>query len=199
MSSIYGSAAGANVIYGKNNIGVAFGGTPAEPVISWEQTTSNDHLQCSALPTTESQKLGQTITNDSLIVGTELKKIIFRLRNGFSSALTYQIYCRVWDSDGNIRTTSETEVYLNELQTGFTWSDPADRVTFTFDSPVTIAENDVFGVEPAGGVFNASSIVFRVNTSSVVANTHVIDYRNGDWGTVDFSNVDAWLIAYEPG
>jgi len=85
------------------------------------------------------------------------------------------------------------------LQTGFTWSDPADRVTFTFDSPVTISENDVFGVEPVGGVFNASSIVFRVNTSSVVANTHVIDYRNGDWGTVDFSNVDAWLIAYEPG
>ena len=31
MSSIYGSAAGANVIFGKNNAGVAFGGGGAEP------------------------------------------------------------------------------------------------------------------------------------------------------------------------
>jgi len=42
MSSIYGSAAGANVIYGKNNIGVAFGGalTPAiARVGSWSTAT----------------------------------------------------------------------------------------------------------------------------------------------------------------
>ena len=170
----------------------------AEPVVSWSQTTSDDHVQCSALPTTETQKIGQTISNDSLIVGTELKKIIFRLRNPFSSALTYQIYCRVWDSAGNVRTTSETEVYLNELETGSSWSDPADRVTFTFDSPVTIAENDIFGIEPAGGVFNASSIIFRVNMTSVIPDTQVDDYRNGAWGTVTWSHVDAWLIAYEP-
>jgi len=195
---IHGTAKGGAL--STKDFGVAFGGNgAAEPVISWEQTTSNDHVQCSALPITETQKIGQTITNDSLIVGTVLKKIIFRLRNPFSSALTYQIYCRVWDSDGNIRTTSETEVYLNELETGSSWSDPADRVTFTFDSPVTIAENDIFGIEPAGGVFNASSIIFRANTPSVVANTQMIDYRNGDWGTVSFSHWDAWLIAYEPG
>jgi len=193
---IHGTAKGGAL--STKDFGVAFGGNgAAEPVISWEQTTSNDHVQCSALPTTEQQKVGQTITNDSLIVGTELKKIIFRLRNGFSSALTYRINCRVWNSAGTVRTTSETEVYLNELQTGFTWNDPADRVTFEFDSPVTIAQDDVFGVEPVGGVFNTSSIVFRVNTSTVVANTHVMDYRNGAWGTA--THMDAWLIAYEPG
>jgi len=198
MSSIYGSAAGANVIYGKNNIGVASGGAVAEPVISWEQTTSNSHLQCSALPTTETQKVGQTITNDSLIVGTELKKITFRLRNAFSSALTYQIYCRVWDSAGNVRTTSETVVNLDDLEAGLVWDDPNDRVSFTFDSPVTFAENDIVGVETGGGVVNVSSIVFRANNSSVVANTNMIDYRNGGWGNFDLSSWDAWLIAYEP-
>jgi hypothetical protein len=170
----------------------------AEPVISWEQTTSNDGVQCSALPITETQKIGQTITNNSLIVGTELKKIIFRLRNVFSSTLTYRINCRVWNSAGTVRTTSETEVYLNELETGSSWSDPADRVSFEFDSPVTIAQDDVFGVEPVGGVFNTSSIIFRANTPSVLANTQMIDYRNGGWGTVSFSHWDAWLIAYEP-
>jgi len=168
----------------------------AEPVISWSQTISNDGVQCSALPTTETQKLAQTISNDSLIVGTVLKKITFRLINPFSSTLNYRINCRVWDTDGNVRTTSETEVYLDDLETA--WSDPADRVTFEFGSPVTIAIDDLFGVEPVGGVFNASSIVFRVNMTSLIPDTQMDDYRNGAWHTVEWAHVDAWLIAYEP-
>jgi hypothetical protein len=168
------------------------------PVISWSQTTSNDHVQVSQSPSTENQKLGQTITNSSLIVGTELVKITFRLRNPFSSALTYRIYCRVWDSSGVIRTTSETVVNLNDLQTGSGWADPADRVTFEFASPVVFAQDDIVGIEPDGGTFNASSIIMRANNSSVVANTNMLDYRSGSWRPASMTSWDSWLIAYEP-
>jgi len=170
----------------------------SEPVVSWEQFLNNTQNQISKAPSSETQKFGQTITNSSYIVGTELVKITFRLRNTFSAAGSYQIYCRVWDSAGNVRTTSETEVYLNELQQGLVWSDPADRVTFTFDSPVVFAQDDIVGIEPDGGTFNVSSIVSLASNSGSPANTNCIDYRNGSWGTMDFSSWDLWLIAYEP-
>ena len=171
---------------------------PSEPEISWSQTTANSQTQISKAPTTETQKFGQTITNSSLIVGTELVKITFRLRNIFSSALTYRIYCRVWDSSGTIRTTSETVVNLDDLEQGAFTGTTDGQVTFTFDSPVTIAQDDIFGIEPDGGTFNVSSIIMKANNSSVVANTNCIDYRNGSWGSVSFATWDAWLIAYEP-
>ena len=169
----------------------------AEPVVSWSQTTSDDGVQCQYDNAAETQKLGQTILNESLIVGTELKKITFRMINHFSSALTYRINCKVWNNSGVAQAVSETVVNLDDLQTA--WSDPADRVTFTFDSPVEILQDWIFGIEPEGGDFNASSVIFRVNMSSVVVDTQMDDYRNGSWGTVEWAHVDAWLIAYEPG
>lgn len=58
MSSIYGSASGANVIYGKNNYGVAFGGA-AEPATYPDScTTTTAGIVTGAVINTANEKLG---------------------------------------------------------------------------------------------------------------------------------------------
>jgi len=75
MSTIYGSAAGANVIYGENNTGVAFGGTPVVPcelaatdfdvLSNWTQSPTGTATWSSGIP--------NYARNSTLITGSDWK------------------------------------------------------------------------------------------------------------------------------
>jgi hypothetical protein len=181
-----------------NDVTFSVGTTSASVIeatvtLETSQTTSNDHIQCQASPSTEDNKCAVKVYSSHGIVGEDLSKVIFKLRNPFSSSSTYQIDAKVWDSSGTVKATSVTAVTLNQLQTS--WSGDANKVEYVFSPPVTISANDYIGIEPQGGTVNVDSVVFRAQSSNVVSDSELITYRNG-WGTVSYSSWDPYMITY---
>ena len=163
-------------------------------------TTENDHIQVASVDqsggNSEDSRAGVKITSSSHgIVGEDLAKVVFKLRNPFSSASTYEITAKVWDSSGSVKGTSGTIVTLDQLQTS--WVGDANKVEYIFDPAVTIAQDDIIGIEPQSGTTDTDSVVFRINTSNVVSDSELISYRNGAWQSGNnFNNYDPYMITY---
>jgi len=141
MSSIYGSAAGANVIYGKNNIGVAFS---APAIIPCEDVEQEQLLTDDGRPIYKVTEGGTGMwlaTSEALGVGATLKKF-----SGFvkaSGSPTGTLYCRVYNQtsppslSATLETQADTTFAANTISTS-----SYEEKEFIFDGSYTLKVGD---------------------------------------------------------
>jgi len=123
MSSIYGSASGANVIYGKNNIGVAFSGAAAPPSYLVDHTdvgSSNagyglaNGIDCGQSATTsDSEFVGKYFDNVQVYLFDVGGGGSVKVSHANSSSVDQVVY---WTID--LSTVTSTTWYGNGLFTG---------------------------------------------------------------------------------
>ena len=161
----------------------------------WSQILSSSYSQVNNTNTSEDTRMGQQFESGHANIGKTFDTVTIRLRNRYSSGLTYEIPMKVWlNGSTSSSHTSETTVTLDELQTGTTWDASApydDAVTYTFATPITIATNDIIGIQPSGGTTDSSSVIIR-EKNLAEADTKMISYRSGAWGII-FNNEDLYM------
>ena len=161
----------------------------------WSQILSSSYSQVNNTNTSEDTRMGQQFESGHANIGKTFDTVTIRLRNRYSSGLTYEIPMKVWlNGSTSSSHTSETTVTLDELQTGTTWDASApydDAVTYTFATPITIGTNDIIGIQPSGGTTDSSSVIIR-EKNLAEADTKMISYRSGAWGTI-FDNEDLYM------
>jgi len=144
MSLIYGSAAGANVIYGKNNTGVAFSaGAVVVPTVCYNADNLN----------TIYEYVKTTSTN--FVVGAYIDGTSNPVYNHDVTTISIYIYAEsdtsggvfalgVWDSSGNLKNESDTFT-VDDLPVGTVPNVPTEKITKTITS-TTIADGDTIGI-----------------------------------------------------
>ena len=161
----------------------------------WSQILSSSYSQVNNTNTSEDTRMGQQFESGHANIGKTFDTVTIRLRNPYSDSSTYEIPMKVWlNGSTSSSHTSETTVTLDELQTGTTWDASApydDAVTYTFATPITIGTNDIIGIQPSGGTFDSSSVIIR-EKNLAEADTKMISYRSGAWGTI-FDNEDLYM------
>jgi len=160
MSSIYGSAAGANVIFGKNNVGVAFGGAAPEP-ITWYDTLEHAGSAVESGWATAITERGEGMKTDaSAMIGQTVTKVQVYLKK-FGSP-SGDITCAVKAiADNALRVTIGTMDVdeLRAIESFPTWT--SDDL-YTFDSSTNpsyeltdAGDGDVISIHFAGDDSNA--------------------------------------------
>ena len=161
----------------------------------WSQILSSSYSQVNNTNTSEDTRMGQQFESGHANIGKTFDTVTIRLRNRYSSGLTYEIPMKVWlNGSTSSSHTSETTVTLDELQTGTTWDASApydDAVTYTFATPITIGTNDIIGIQPSGGTTDSSSVIIR-EKNLAEADTKMISYRSGAWGII-FDSEDLYM------
>ena len=153
----------------------------------WTQTTNNDGINVQYGTSDQTSKLGQKFESGHANVGKIFTQVTVKLKRYNGASATHLIYCKVYDASGSARATATTTYEMKDLTTT-----PTDTI-FTFATPITIAVNETVGFESNGGAYDVEMFNFRVNSTSVEANTYLNDYRNGGWQTT-FSSWDMYMI-----
>ena len=173
MSSIYGSASGANVIYGKNNYGVAFGGAVGCVEATYTFVgTMNDSVSITSAGT---KACGQTFAS-GVVVDKNIVRATFSL--GKQGSPTGIIYCRIWDADdpASIIETSTSEVNIAGLVTFPTFEDKI----FEFSGDNKLEAGYWIGCEyNAGSATNRGKV--EQTTLTLVANTSSGSLTGSTW------------------
>ena len=152
MSSIYGSAAGANVIFGKNNAVVAFGGGGAEPLVEWYE-------ELDASPEEDGQISAQAIYNigargeaarasDSAMIGESVRQVKCYLKKatGASGTITCKVSAVADNTTraiigtkeaGDLGTSYELVTFGDEDTTSYTLVE-GDTICISFSDTGTI-------------------------------------------------------------
>tara|TARA_R110000824_G_scaffold400803_1_gene609388 strand:+ start:606 stop:1733 length:1128 start_codon:yes stop_codon:yes gene_type:complete len=154
----------------------------------YSQTVNNDEMQ---MASNEDVRVGQKITSASNgMVGESVSQITVNLKRNYSTTESYNITAYVWDSSGGVRATGNSITY-NSLPTG-----GFNDYTFTFSSPVVVANGDVVGVGVNGGTTGSTSVNVKLNSSSVENTSVLYSWRSGAWFTNHFGgNANMYLIA----
>ena len=153
----------------------------------WTQTTNNDAINVQYGTSDQTSKLGQKFESGHANVGKIFTQVTVKLKRYNGASATHLIYCKVYDASGSARATATTTYEMKDLTTT-----NVDKI-FTFATPITIAVNETVGFESNGGAYDVEMFNFRVNSTSVEANTYLNDYRNGGWQTT-FSSWDMYMI-----
>ena len=153
----------------------------------WTQTTNNDAINVQYGTSDQTSKLGQKFESGHANVGKIFTQVTVKLKRYNGASATHLIYCKVYDASGSARATATTTYEMKDLTTT-----NVDK-TFTFATPITIAVNETVGFESNGGAYDVETFNFRVNSTSVEADTYMNDYRNGGWQTT-FSSWDMYMI-----
>jgi len=166
MSSIYGSASGANVIYGKNNTGVAFSAAAAGPLTyTWNQCDSTGDMSLNYnLFIGARLKAGNTLIDQTVTV------ITCNLKN--PSSIGGNSVLRCYATDGTLKATSAT-VANSSIGTGY------QTVTFE-DFSWTVVADDYFLIDPSAG----TSMKIFASLEDCNADTNIME------GTSDIADYD---------
>jgi len=134
MSSIYGSAAGANVIYGKNNYGVAFSAAVAPSVQYCQDVGVNKR------GTVDEMVMGNIIESGNSVIDKECTALKVYL-NKYGASPSGTVYARVWNSSHVIQHT------WNSMLVSALVNDPDNQAETFTGAGYTISEGDIVGCE----------------------------------------------------
>ena len=156
MSSIYGSAGGANVIFEKNNVGVAFGGGAVSSCT--EQLLTG---QTAAL--TPDQEIGLQFTSDAWFGLSKITKAQFSIKRAASVDASLTITCKLLDSDATtvLGTLGDAVNVSSGVTTDFSF------ITFEGDTlPDPTEANDMLVLILGGSGWNSDDIFVQWSSGS---------------------------------
>jgi len=192
MSVIYGSATGANVIYGKNNTGVAFGGGGAVASCvdsdGWTLDKNNaipESINNGPAPNVDKPAYGMQVTADEDFDGVTL--VTFKCRVHRLGSPTGNLEARLYATLGGTLTQTSSSVFdVSTLDTA------VNELEYTFTS-TTLATNNVIVLYIVGGSSDTDNCVQwagvypPVDREYKVAKLQEGNWTNGDSYTLTFS------------
>jgi len=182
MSSIYGSAAGANVVYGKNNYGVAFAGAAcAEEYYSLEL----ESLVGRAIGVGR-EGAGFQPTSGNPIFEKTVTSVTFKLDND-SRDPDETVTCNCRNSSGAV-----VDTFGTKDATEITSATPSE---FTFDTnQITLSSGDIITLEyPITSGDAIQTRVYLTATNNYVSNANTLVSTGAD-----LTNWVTWQDGYSP-